>query len=927
MAKRRRSRPERAWRSNAELAYLLGMDALPPVESFAREAWAIERGHFERLTAMYNSLPIASADRDLAGLEGRESPQMAILNGTAILPLHGVLSPSLPWYRLGTSTEQFAMQFASAVDNPEITRIILRVNSPGGSAQGSAEVSDLIYAARGRKPVIAWAVNGLMASAAYFAASAADQVYATPSSLIGSIGVLLAHFDLSGAAAQMGVRVTVLAEPERKKLGTEHEPLTDEKQQAIRAELLLPYYGQFVRHVARNRGVSEDAVRSGFGRGGVLIAGDALQASMIDRVADWNTFLREVAGQEAPRTVFGVRSGLPTPPATDGTGGPQGPPLDTHAAAIAAIAATTDKPDGPGDSSHNPQGGTLVKYSPQTLALLFAVGIISAMDAATDSVTAAVQGFCAARGVQMPTEEAALCALVKASMATPAPAPAAAAPPATAIRDAIAAERQRVRDIEARGQLLGLAADSPQVRTAIDNGVQADAFVNSVVNEAVTANRPLQAVQGVGRLDAGPAALDTFATAAVDALLLRSQSGILAQARAANPANGAAAEQETREAIQSRTQQNQAVREIAGMAWPDIVRQAVQLAGVHVRERTPLGYAQAFLSLGGGGHRPFASGHARIAGSDLMAFGPALDGPGDYPSIMDGVANRVVMFATQMAPVSYMLWAGRISDLQNFQPREVVTFGQFGELPLHVDGRPYEQSQLPNEAAWLQGDEYGDEFVLTPRMVLSDPMDTLIRGLVSKQIAHERTLNRLCVNLLTGNVASPSTGNACYSHNNDVKDDGGPSIDSLSAMRRLINAQTRVGSTEEAGLDLAIVITGSHWLTQAQIVTWTVPGMNLYPNSLDNVNPFTYLRPVYDPMVSGASNDGLTWYGAADPALLPGVVYGFIAGYGPGGRRTTYFNPSTGAQHFKFQGAFGAALLHHESLVRADGQPVEEEST
>jgi hypothetical protein len=74
-------------------------------------------------------------------------------------------------------------------------------------------------------------------------------------------------------------------------------------------------------------------------------------------------------------------------------------------------------------------------------------------------------------------------------------------------------------------------------------------------------------------------------------------------------------------------------------------------------------------------------------------------------------------------------------------------------------------------------------------------------------------------------------------------------------------------------------------------------------------------------MVSGASSDGKTWYGAADPALLPGIVYGFISGYGPGGRRITYFNPSTGAQHFQFQGAFGAALLHHESLVRAYNVP------
>ena len=213
-----------------------------------------------------------------------------------------------------------------------------------------------------------------------------------------------------------------------------------------------------------------------------------------------------------------------------------------------------------------------------------------------------------------------------------------------------------------------------------------------------------------------------------------------------------------------------------------------------------------------------------------MAMLPALEGPGDYPSIMDGLANRVVMFATQMAPVVVHDLVRRISDLQNFQPREVVTFGQFGEMPLHVDGRPYEQSELPNEAAWLQADEYGDEFVLTPRMVLTDPMDTLIRGLVSKQIAHERTLNRLCVNLLTGNVLSPTDGVACYSHTNDMGYDGGPSITAFTAMRKLLNqadASRRYGGSRPgSGGDHHGQRSGSR---PRQVTTWASPASELRP--------------------------------------------------------------------------------------------------
>ena len=607
MAKRRRTtRPAPAWRDNAEAAYLLGATDLPPVESFCREAWAIERGHFERLLA---------ADRDLAGLEGREAPEMAIINGTAVIPLHGVLSPSLPWYRLGTSTERFALQLMSALDNPDVSpnrpadqqprrhcgrhrraigpdlpgprpeadhglggqrtdgfgRLLRRLR--GGPDRGNAEQSDRLDRCA--------------------AGSLRDQRH-------------------GGAAGDQGYRAR---SARVKKLGTEHEPLTDEKQAALFAEILDPFYAQFVAHVARNRGVSEEAVRNGFGRGGVLLAGDALQAGMIDRVGDWNQFLRELSGQDASTpSTFRIRTRAETPAAgeegvaKDGGDGPQGPSPSEHD--DRPESRSHDKPDGSGDPPIISQGGNAVKYSPQTLALLFGAGIISAIDAATDTVTAAVQGFCAARGVTMPTEEAELCKLVKAAMGgqtsptsptsqtLPPPPP----PPAdpTAIRDAIAAERSRVRGIEARAQLLGLAPDAEQVRAAIDGGTTVEAFVTAQVDAAVAGNRPLHPVAGPGgRIDAGPAALDNFVPAAIDALLLRSQAGILAQARANNPGQSQQAEAQTRDAIAAQTRQSQAVREIAAMAWPDIMRQAVQLAGVPVRERSPLGYATAFLSLGG----------------------------------------------------------------------------------------------------------------------------------------------------------------------------------------------------------------------------------------------------------------------------------------------------------------------------------------
>lgn len=865
------------WQTSQDLQHRMG-GGMPSLESFFNQPWALEPSQFHGIVAAY----AANQPGRLRSLEGQQLQDPVIADGVAILPLIGMLAPAMPWYVYGTSTERFGMELLAAIDNPDVRQIVIRINSPGGSVFGMAELSDLIYSNRGKKPITAYCVNGAMASAAYGIGSACDHVYSTASGMIGSIGTMYAHYDFSKAEADFGLKVTVLSRPDAKRVGNSHEPLTDEARAQLLAELVDPYYEQFVALVARNRGIDPQQVIDTYGGGAVMIAGQARAAGMVDNVVDWNEFLAGLSAGNPRNHFAGSR---PAPPTQES------PPM---------------------------------KYSVETMAVLYAFGLIASLQATAEETSAAVRGWCAARGVAVPTEEAELVKLVQGSRAPSGqaqspPSPPAAPPAATEIRQHIVAERQRVSAIRQRAKLLELQADAAEVNAAIDNGTTPEAFAEAVMSAAIAANRPLvPRADASGRIAASEASLDKFAEAAVDALLLRSQSSLemVGQSYGSTPA-------QSREAVTNLVRDNQTVREIMQMPFRDIARQCVELSGITVRDRSAIGYAEAFLSLTGQTKHPFATGHPRImGGAGTMAFNEALQGPGDYPRIMDGVASKIVMFAAQMAPVSYPAWCRRISDQDNFQPKEIITFGQFGELPLHVDGKRYGQSDLPNEAAWLLKDEYGDEFVLTPRMVLQDPMDYLIIGLTSKQVAHERTLNRLCVNLLTGNVASPTTGNPTYSHNNNIEGEGGPSIESLKSMRKLLNQQTMVGGTEEAGLDLAVILTGSEWLTDAQVVTWNVPGQSYQPATLANVNPWTYLQPVYDPMISGASADGKTWYGAASPALLPGVVFGFVAGYGPGGRRLAYWDPSTGCMHYQFQGAFGAALLHHEALVRSDGQVV-----
>jgi signal peptide peptidase SppA len=194
----------------------------------------------------------------------------------------------------GTSTDKFAALFSQVMADESVKAVVLDVDSPGGSVFGVPELADMIFKARGGKPIIAVA-NTLAASAAYWLATQADQIVVSPSAEVGSIGVYALHEDISKMAEDMGVKVTLIGAGRYKTEGNEFEPLGEEAQAAIQARV-DDYYGMFVKAVARGRGVSESAVRGGFGEGRVVGAVEAVKLNMADRVATLGQTLQRFAG-------------------------------------------------------------------------------------------------------------------------------------------------------------------------------------------------------------------------------------------------------------------------------------------------------------------------------------------------------------------------------------------------------------------------------------------------------------------------------------------------------------------------------------------------------------------------------------------------------------------------------------------------------
>lgn len=203
----------------------------------------------------------------------------------AVMSIVGVLLPRAEVLKETSgamSVQQIAAHFRQLVTDDTVGAIVLDFDSPGGSVSGIAEFADAVYEARSHKPIIAVA-NATMASAAYFIGASASTVFATPSATVGAIGVFAAHKDLSAALEKAGVKISLVAAGKNKVLGNEFEPLTDEGRAKIQT-VVDAFYGQFVKAVARGRGVSQSAVREGFGEGASVTAEQALKLGMIDQV-------------------------------------------------------------------------------------------------------------------------------------------------------------------------------------------------------------------------------------------------------------------------------------------------------------------------------------------------------------------------------------------------------------------------------------------------------------------------------------------------------------------------------------------------------------------------------------------------------------------------------------------------------------------
>ncbi|MBU2514527.1 S49 family peptidase [bacterium] len=217
---------------------------------------------------------------------------VVVRENTAVLEIKGIVIPRGSFYGfysgMTTPLEFLAKDFQAALDNPKVKRIVFRIDSPGGSITAVGEFARMIYAARGKKKIIAY-VQGSASSAGYWIASACSEIIINPSALVGSIGVIMPLTSNKKKREQEGYEDFAIVSSQSPDKNLD---VTKAEDRAKLQKIVNDSAQVFVSDVAEFRGTTVENVLENYGKGIVLVGQQAVDAGMADSLGSFEDILK-----------------------------------------------------------------------------------------------------------------------------------------------------------------------------------------------------------------------------------------------------------------------------------------------------------------------------------------------------------------------------------------------------------------------------------------------------------------------------------------------------------------------------------------------------------------------------------------------------------------------------------------------------------
>ena len=243
--------------------------------------------------------PVTFEEEYVSG-EGREK--------VAVLTVEGTIGSEEAGGALAApaaTPETLKNELRQAAEDEDVRAVVLEVNSPGGGVTASARMRDEIldFKETSRKPVVV-SMGDIAASGGYYISAPADSIVANPSTLTGSLGVIISLLNYEEAQEKLGLRQEVVKSGELKDIGSPANELTPEER-GIFQELVDEDYDEFVRVIVEGRGLPEDRVRE-LADGRIYSGRQAEDLGLVDELGDLETATRvaqEIAGVEGATVV------------------------------------------------------------------------------------------------------------------------------------------------------------------------------------------------------------------------------------------------------------------------------------------------------------------------------------------------------------------------------------------------------------------------------------------------------------------------------------------------------------------------------------------------------------------------------------------------------------------------------------------------
>lgn len=208
---------------------------------------------------------------------GSKAPRVALVD------ISGVIMPGRSRFdnfqgKLAGS-ETVIEDLQSALDDEDVQAVILRVDSPGGSAMASDLIWDQIERVKRDKPVMV-SMSGLAASGGYYVSCGADSIFADPGTLTGSIGVYAGKLSRTRMYEKIGVNREFITRGRNALLFSDEGRFTDDQREMFQGQMDA-FYERFLAKVAAGRGMTRDQVHA-VAQGRVWTGGQGLECGLVD---------------------------------------------------------------------------------------------------------------------------------------------------------------------------------------------------------------------------------------------------------------------------------------------------------------------------------------------------------------------------------------------------------------------------------------------------------------------------------------------------------------------------------------------------------------------------------------------------------------------------------------------------------------------